>query len=121
MARQLTEGTIGEVKNVMVSFGKEIMAARLHKKELGGGTVLDLGIYCVQFASLAMGKVRPERVLAGGHLNPQGVDESTSTTLLYSGGRMATMITSAVVDLPCQGIIIGRFAQGTALADQFEF
>jgi len=107
VGRLLEAGVIGEVKNVIVSFGKYIEAARLHKKELGGGTVLDLGIYCVQFASLAMGKVRPEKVIAGGHLGPGGCDESTSTTLIYSEGRTATLLTSAMADLPCEALIVG--------------
>ena len=32
-------------------------------------------------------------VVAGGHLGEDGCDESTSTTLLYSGGRTATLVT----------------------------
>jgi len=92
---------------VMVSFGEVIDAPRLHKKELGGGTVLDLGIYCVQLAQLAMGKEKPEKVLATGHLGSGGCDESTSATLLYSGGRTATLVTSALVKLPNEGIVVG--------------
>lgn len=41
------------------------------KKELGGGATLDLGVYCVQFASLVMGGERPEKVVAAGHLNEE--------------------------------------------------
>lgn len=41
------------------------------KKELGGGATLDLGVYCVQFASLVMGGERPEKVVAAGHQNEE--------------------------------------------------
>ena len=75
---------------------------RISKKELGGGTVLDLGIYCVQLASLVFGGERPDKILASGHLNQEGTDESTSTTLVYSGGRTATLITHSRVKLPCE-------------------
>jgi dihydrodiol dehydrogenase / D-xylose 1-dehydrogenase (NADP) len=105
--REIREGSIGDVTNVFVSFGKYIEAARLHTKELGGGTVLDLGVYCVQLASLAMGKVSPDKVIAGGHLGPGGVDESTSSTVLYSGNRTATLVTSSRVDLPDEAFIVG--------------
>ena len=54
-----------------------------------------------------MGKVRPLKVLAGGHLGEEGVDESTSSTVLYSGGRTATLLTSARVNMPCEGLIVG--------------
>ena len=104
---EIKKGSIGEVKNVIVTFGKKIEAARLHTKELGGGTVLDLGVYCVQLASLAMGKVAPEKVIAGGHLGPGGVDESTSATVLYSGNRTATLVTSSQVDLFDEAYIVG--------------
>src|SRR5437016_520471 len=58
-------------------------------KQLGGGTVLDIGIYCVQFASFAFGGAKPTKILAGGHLNQDGIDESSSATLLYTNGRTA--------------------------------
>lgn len=41
------------------------------KKELGGGATLDLGVYCVQFASLVMGGERPQKVVAAGHLSEE--------------------------------------------------
>jgi len=104
---ELSAGTVGQVLQVIVSFGMPIEVPRISKKELGGGTVLDLGIYCVQLASLVFGGERPGQVLASGHLNQEGTDESTSTTLVYSGGRTATLITHSRVKLPCEAIIIG--------------
>jgi len=44
----LAAGEIGEVKQVEASFGEVATAPRLHSKELGGGTVYDLGIYTIQ-------------------------------------------------------------------------
>ena len=35
---------------------------RIHKKELGGGTVLDLGIYVIQLAQLVFGGEEPQQV-----------------------------------------------------------
>lgn len=55
-------------------------------KSLGGGTILDIGVYCVQLASFVFGGEKPIRILSGGHLNEDGIDESTSSTLLYSRG-----------------------------------
>jgi len=105
--KALADGVIGQVKNVIVSFGDLIDVPRMHKKELGGGTVLDLGIYCIQLAQLAMDKARPERIVAAGHLGSDGVDESTSATLIYSEGRTATLMTSAMAVLPNEGFLIG--------------
>ena len=72
---------IGEVMQVVAAFGRsEIIkhftffysivlsgfanqdTPRIHKKELGGGTVLDLGIYLVQLAQLVFGGEEPQQV-----------------------------------------------------------
>ena len=50
-----------------------------------------------KFASLVFGGERPVKVLAGGHLNSHGTDESVSVTFLYSGGRTATFATQTKV------------------------
>lgn len=107
LRQELSADTVGDVLQVIVSFGMIIDVPRLHQKDLGGGTVLDLGIYCVQLASLVFGGERPEKVVAGGHLGPDGVDESTSATLVYQGGRTATLLTHTKVKLPCEGLIVG--------------
>ena len=80
--------------------------ARLHKKELGGGSILDLGIYTIQLAQLVYGGEEPT-VTASGHLGEEGCDESASISLTYSNGRTATLVTHSRVNLPNQAIIIG--------------
>ncbi|CAG7826362.1 unnamed protein product [Allacma fusca] len=107
LKEELDKGTIGDVLQVIVSFGVKIEDVdRLRLKELGGGTVLDLGVYCVQFASLVFGE-RPQKIIAGGFLNEHGVDLSTSSTLIFSGGRTATLVTNARVELPSEAIAVG--------------
>lgn len=76
-------------------------------KELGGGTILDLGIYCLQFVSLVYGNEMPESIKASGFLNESGVDVSMSATLTYKGNRTATIMTHALTQLPNEAIICG--------------
>jgi len=76
-------------------------------KELGGGTVLDIGVYCTQFASFVFNGEKPLKVITGGHLNSDGVDESVSTTLIYSGGRTATFVTHSKIEMPNEAFAIG--------------
>jgi len=102
----ITAGEIGEVKQVIASFGFAIEADRLHKKELGGGSILDLGIYTVQLAQLIFGGEMPQ-VLSAGHLGPEGCDENSSMTLIYSSGRTASLVTHSRVNLPNEAFIIG--------------
>lgn len=74
---------------------------------MGGGTILDLGIYPLQFVSYIFDEEKPVAVKAAGHLNSDGVDESMSATLIYKNGRTATIATHAQVNLPNEAQIIG--------------
>jgi dihydrodiol dehydrogenase / D-xylose 1-dehydrogenase (NADP) len=84
---------------------KHLTSCRL--KELGGGTILDLGVYVLQLAQFVFGPSPPEHVLAQGELNENGVDISTSITLKYKGGKTATLCTHARVKLPNEAYIVG--------------
>jgi len=107
LRRRLNDGSLGDVLQVVVTFGVLISEVdRLKLKELGGGTILDIGVYCVQFAEFVFGE-RPIKVVGGGHMNVNGVDESTSTTLIFSNGRTATLITHSRVQLPNEAFVFG--------------
>ena len=82
----------------------------MHSKELGGGTILDLGIYTIQLAQLVFGGEEP-LVVGAGHRGEDGCDESTSVTLIYTKGRTATLVTHSRVQLPNNATIVGT--QGT--------
>ncbi|XP_076061019.1 trans-1,2-dihydrobenzene-1,2-diol dehydrogenase-like [Oratosquilla oratoria] len=108
LEKRIKSGEIGDVVQVFSSFGQPIEGFdRSSKKELGGGAILDLGIYPVQFASLVMGSEKPLAICTGGHLNKNGVDETSSTTLVYSKGRVATVNCSMRCELPNVGIVVG--------------
>jgi len=40
-------------------------------------------------------------------MNVNGVDESTSTTLVYEGGRTATLVTHSHVQMPNEALVFG--------------
>lgn len=107
LKEEIDKGTIGKVYQVQADFGFEIMADRISKKELGGGTMLDLGIYCLQLAQLVYNGEKPYKVLAGGHLNEEGTDQSVSATMLYSEGRTATFQTHAKCNTSCEAVVYG--------------
>jgi dihydrodiol dehydrogenase / D-xylose 1-dehydrogenase (NADP) len=107
LKKRIDNGSLGDVLQVVVTFGVLISEVdRLKLKELGGGTTLDIGVYCVQFAEFVFGE-KPLKVIAGGHMNVNGVDESTSTTLVFSNGRTATLITHSRVELPNEAFVFG--------------
>lgn len=59
-------------------------------KDLGGGAVLDLGIYMLQFLQFIY-KEPPTDIMCTGHLSKTGVDESVSCAFKYKKGRTATI------------------------------
>jgi dihydrodiol dehydrogenase / D-xylose 1-dehydrogenase (NADP) len=51
LREELANRSLGDIYNVNVQFGEVITSDRVFKKELGGGSILDIGIYCVQVLS----------------------------------------------------------------------
>lgn len=107
LRRILKDNVIGEPLYLNVYHGiTSANAERVRKMDLGGSTVLDLGVYTLQLAVLLFGS-KPTTVKAAGHLNSDGVDESMSCILTYPGGKTACLSTHIVVNLPNNVIIIG--------------
>ncbi|KAJ9599226.1 hypothetical protein L9F63_010310 [Diploptera punctata] len=108
LKKELESGLLGDILQVMVGFGVVIDDIdRVKLKELGGGTILDLGVYVLQFSQYVFGPSLPESIEASGYLNENGVDTSTSITLKYKGGKTSTLITHSKVKLPNEAFIIG--------------
>jgi len=110
IVEEIHKGTIGEVISVDVDFGKRIwdQVERVSQKRLGGGTILDLGVYAINLIQQAFDNEPPTKVVAVGALNEDGVDVSVAAALSYSGGRSATLRTHAIVELPCEAMIVGK-------------
>ena len=92
LRRLLAEGVVGEVVTVHADHAQwfaEDPAHRLFAPELGGGALLDLGIYPVSFASMVLGA--PDRVLALADPAFTGVDAQTSILLGYESGAHAVL------------------------------
>jgi len=98
----LNDGRIGEPKFFQGNFGncvpKEELA-RIFKKGLGGSSVADFGCYLVQLSTLVFGGQRPEKVIAIGKLNGEGVDVMDCVTLKYKNDAVAQLMISAEVNM----------------------
>lgn len=106
--RLLAQGELGEVKMVRAEFGMPLMhLPRSSQKELGGGTMLDLGIYCLQFICMVYNGEKPECIQATGACQETGVDETVVVTLKFSNNRLAVFTSSSVVQLPNSAIVVG--------------
>jgi predicted dehydrogenase len=97
----LNSGIIGEVKMVQANFCFSAPfnpQGRLYNIELGGGALLDAGVYPVSLASLVFGGKKPEALKSLMYLGKTGVDEEVSALLSYGGPRMASLSAAGVND-----------------------
>jgi len=104
----IKNGSIGEVVHVNANFGVPIKEVeRIRNKDIGGGTILDLGIYNLNAVTMVYGGDKPEKIAAIGHLNIEGADIAMSSSLKYSKNRTASVTTSAMAEFPNELVIIG--------------
>lgn len=107
----LADGLLGDVRLVRADFGFVFgfdPAHRLWNPELGGGALLDAGIYPIAFASSVLGS--PDSVTAAGSLASTRVDERADL-LLPSDGATALVSTSLVARLPVTASVVGSEAR----------
>jgi predicted dehydrogenase len=107
----LADGALGEVRTVLADHGQLIDAGpehRLYRPELGGGALLDLGIYTVQLALQVLGT--PTSVTAVGGMTATGVDAYSTTVLGYPGEAQATLFTTIRARTPTTAAISGTDA-----------
>ena len=104
----LQQKALGEIKSVLVNFGfktSDKSPQRLFDPLLGGGTLLDIGIYNVFITMSVLGK--PDAIEATMTPSPTGVDEQIAVLFKYNNGAMAQLFSSFVTNLPIQAEING--------------
>jgi predicted dehydrogenase len=107
VSERIASGSIGTVKYIRADFG--FLApfnpeGRLYNLRLGGGSLLDIGIYPLFLCTQLLG--RPVRVTAAGSLSPTGSDETCHAVLQYEGGRSAVISST----LACQTSLTAEIA-----------
>lgn len=108
MMEIIQKGTLGDIENVLINFGfvpQPPVAARLFDPALGGGTLLDIGIYNVFFALSALGK--PDHIEASMTPASTGVDEQCAILWKYNTGAMAQLFSSYTSHLATEADISG--------------
>jgi predicted dehydrogenase len=108
--RQLLDAeAVGDIRTVMADHGQRFLppdfSSRLYAPELGGGALLDLGIYPVSFASYVMGT--PSTVSAVSDPTETAVDAQTSVLMQYDGGAHAVLTTTLGARTPNRASITG--------------
>ncbi|MFD2795183.1 Gfo/Idh/MocA family protein [Promicromonospora vindobonensis] len=91
----LAQDRIGTVRSVHAEHGQLLPFAddhRLRAPALGGGALLDLGVYPLSFLHDVVGE--PDTIDARAILTPTGVDASVATVSTHAGGAIATTFSS---------------------------
>ena len=108
MAALVADGVIGEVRHVSAHFGFHNdfpPEHRMRAPELGGGAVLDLGVYPVSFAQMLLGE--PDAVQAWAQLTPERVDANTGIVLGWNSGAVATLSCGFTADIGAPASVAG--------------
>ncbi|WP_367825045.1 Gfo/Idh/MocA family protein [Streptomyces sp. LMG1-1-1.1] len=106
------DGAIGEVRTVQADFGLAgpfDAGHRLRDPAVGGGALLDLGVYPVSFAQLLLGE--PSSVQAHALISPEGVDLNTGILLGWDSGASALLSCSLVADTPLTASVTGTLGR----------
>jgi predicted dehydrogenase len=99
----LQSGELGKLQMVRSDFAFNapfIEEKRLYNVNLGGGSLLDIGLYPVFAALTSLGKPKDIKTLA--HFSSTGVEESISMIFKYDGGEMANLASSFASHSPTQ-------------------
>lgn len=95
--RQLVrDGAIGEVRTVLADHTQRISTDpnhRLNAMDLGGGALLDLGIYPISFAWDVLGA--PTDIVARARLGETGADTEVATVFTHGSGAVSTSVSSS--------------------------
>lgn len=104
----IRSGAIGDPRLVQVDFGffspfdpKD----RLFAPELGGGALLDVGIYTMAFVSMVLGT--PQRIESFARIGQTGVDEENLSIFTFPNGAMASMYSATQLSTLHEAIISG--------------
>ncbi len=104
----IANGVLGEVRSLHADHSQLLPADpahRLNDPGLGGGALLDLGVYPVSFASQLLGP--PGTIQAAATLTPAGVDGHVAAILSYPDGALATFQAASTMRGPNTATVTG--------------
>ena len=109
IAELVNSGVIGEVQHIRAEYGFPVSVerrARKFKRELGGGALLDIGIYNIGFVAMTLG-YKPTHIKSSVHMNEFGTDDFETMIFEYDNGKTATMTVSIGMKINKEGCIYG--------------
>lgn len=104
----LNSGLVGDIKSVRADFGFKANydpKERLFNKKLGGGALLDIGIYPVFLSLLTLGF--PKEIIASAMMSPTNVDSTILMLFNYNNQATAILDANLAVDTPTEAWLHG--------------
>lgn len=104
----IAAGTIGELRMLQADFGFRASfdpQSRLFDPALGGGALLDVGIYPVSLASMLFGA--PTRIASMASLGETSVDEQSAMLFGYADGQLAILSQATRTSTPHEALLLG--------------
>lgn len=104
----IDNGVIGELLFVRADFGFKAHynpAGRIYNKKLGGGSLMDIGIYPVYLSLLTLGM--PKTIKAMARITETGVDSYCSVLFNYKNSAKAILESTIEADTPIEAYIYG--------------
>lgn len=104
----LDENAIGEVRLVTADFGYRAgfnPESRTFDPALGGGALLDVGVYPISLSHMLFGP--PSRIASMANLGETGVDEQAAVILGYESGQMVSLTTAIRTKTVHEAVLMG--------------
>ena len=103
----LESGVIGDMSSLTANLGYSIAhVERLKNPALAGGALLDLGVYCINFALMGFG-TDIEDITSKCTKNALGVDMHNSIIFTYKNGRSAILHSNMNSNTDLRGMVYG--------------
>jgi predicted dehydrogenase len=104
----IADGAIGDIRSIIADHTQKLPADPAHRinaLELGGGALLDLGVYPISLASDLLGT--PVSIEATATFKETGADAETGILLRHAHGRTAVIYTASNAPGPNRAAIVG--------------
>jgi predicted dehydrogenase len=106
----IDDGRIGKVLHIKASFGFHAdfdINSRLYNPALGGGALLDVGVYPISYATFLLGKM-PDNIVSRAIIGKSQVDEQNVIILQYKDNVLADLSSSISAEIGNDALIVGE-------------
>ncbi len=106
----IQEKLIGDLRYISSSFGYHAdfdITSRIYDPNLGGGALLDVGVYPIAYTIDLMGKL-PDQVSSSAYLGKSGIDEMNVIAMCFKEGVMADLSSAICANTSNEAVLVGE-------------